>query len=142
MRMLGGFALTGSAAGAVLIRSAFVSLAGFFLADTSPAAAADLPDFEPISYTYFNLEGGYVHLDGEEVQTFLLGPAFLEADDERFIDISDGFYGRAELGRIWNTGIFDGVAVHVQGWEGDDEDISETDFGAALAYKHKKATCG
>jgi hypothetical protein len=116
------------------IRSFLVGLAGFvFVAGLAPVRADTAPDVEPAHYTYFSLEGGYIHLDGEEVQAFRSGP-----DDtrERFLDMSDGFYGRVELGRVWDTGMFNGLGAYIHGWGGDQEDISEADRVIFLGHKH------
>jgi opacity protein-like surface antigen len=122
-------------------RHCLAGLAGFFfLAGMTPVRASDVPVApEPVSNTYFNVEGGYVNLDGEKVQAFLSGP---DSDtlSERFLNISDGYYGRVELGHRWDTGIFNGIfngiGAYAQGWGSDKEDTSETDFGAGLAYQH------
>jgi hypothetical protein len=105
------------------------------VATAASANAADLVAPQSTSYTYLNLEGGYVNLHGQNVQAFVLGPNGDELSD-RSIDISDGYYGRGELGHVWDGGIVNGIGAYVQGWDGDDRNISETDFSAILAYQH------
>jgi hypothetical protein len=118
------------------IRVSLAGLAGFFLfAGMGLARAADVPVAEPTSHTYVSLEGGYVDLDGADVQAFLIGPEGDELE-EHFLDISDGFYGRAEFGRVWDTGFFfNGIGVYGHGWVSNKGDTSETDFNAGLAYQ-------
>jgi hypothetical protein len=131
MGMLRGSALAGAA---VAVRSGLAGL--FFLAGIGAAGAADI-SAPPLSYTYFSVEGGYIYLDGEDVQAFFDSPEFGDVPvKERSIDISDGFHGRAELGHVWDTGIVNGIGAYVQGWEGEDEDISEDTVTVAQAYKH------
>jgi hypothetical protein len=126
------------------IRNALVTSAAFFFLAGRPAGAADItapPEVEPTSYTYVNLEGGYIDLDGEPVQAYLQGstPVFDESNflRERSLNISEGYYGRAELGHGWSTGLINGIGVYVQGWEGNKEDVSDTDFAIGLPYKGK-----
>jgi len=119
------------------MRRCLAGLAGFFfLAGMIPIRAADVPVApEPVSNTYFSIEGGYVNLDAEKVQAFLSGPDS-QGLSERFLNVSDGYYGRIELGRMFDMGIFDGIGAYAQGWWTDKEDTSETDISAALAYQH------
>jgi hypothetical protein len=107
-----------------------------------PAGAADIaapPEVEPTSYTYFSVEGGYIHLDSEGVQAYLVGSTpVVDAPDnlrERTLDISEGFYGRAEVGHGWGAGLVNGIGAYVQGWEGDSDDVSETGLAIGVPYK-------
>jgi hypothetical protein len=125
----------GQGEGDMSIRGFVVMLAaGFvFLAGLVPVRGADVPpDVSPAYYTYFSLEGGYINFDAEKVQAFRSGP---DETSERFLDLSDGLYGRAELGRVWDTGAFNGLGAYLQGWQGD-EDTSETDDVIFLAHRH------
>jgi hypothetical protein len=98
---------------------------------TLPAYAADVAASQSSAYTYFNLEGGYVHLDGGGVQAFRSGP---DETSERFFDAFGTYYGRAELGRAWGTGTLNGIGAYIQGWKGS-EDLSETDNALRLGFK-------
>src|SRR5262245_54543095 len=106
------------------IRNAVLATAVFLLgAGTNPAVAADItapPEAEAASYTYLNLEGGYIDLDGAKVQGFLQGSVLTNDDTlnylrERSLNISQGYYARAELGHAWGTGLVNGVGAYVQG---------------------------
>lgn len=129
----------------MLIRGSLTAL--FLLAGAALANAADLPvepDLESVSYTYLTLEGGYIHFDGEEVQAFLLGSSTADLRP-RFIDVTDGVYGRAEIGHVWSGGLgngpISGVAAYVQGWQGE-EDIGESgvDGTVSLGYHGESMT--
>ena len=113
-------------------RVALVGLAGFLLlSGLDPVRAADIADVvDPVSYTYLNLEGGYVNLDGNDVDLYGIGL------EERYLNLTDGYYGRAELGHVAGTNLFNGIGAYVHGWDGDDEDISETAASGNLYYKH------
>lgn len=138
MVMLRGFLARAALAFAMPTNGALAGLAGlFFLAGITPMRAADVPVApEPLSYTYFSVEGGYINLDGEKVQAFLDGPD-PDSISERFLNVSDGYYGRIELGHRWDAGFLNGIGAYAQGWWSDKEDISEDNFAAALAYQHK-----
>ena len=108
-----------------------------FLTGIGPAGAADIgapPSFE---YTYLTLEGGYIHLDGEDVQAYLHGEIG-GLNGETLINVSDGVYGRAEFGKVWNSGL--GIGAYVQGWDGD-EDVSETTYiNGSIPYRDDDRT--
>src|ERR1044071_1693271 len=79
-----------------------------FLAGAGTVRAADIVAPEATSYTYFGVEGGYVNLDGADVQAFLYRTDLEQEDPfrERSLNLSDGYYGRVEVGHAWDdTGI-------------------------------------
>lgn len=145
MGMRRGFLRVGAEAAFAFARRASMLLASLvFLAGNGPAGAADLtapPEAEPNAYTYFNVEGGYIHFDGEPVQAYLVGSGIDFEDPnllhERSLDTSEGYYGRVELGHMWGTGFFNGIGGYVQGWDADKEDVSETDLEVGTPYKGK-----
>jgi hypothetical protein len=125
MGTLRGLVLAGAAATVIMP----------FLAGTGPVKAADITEPEPIGYTYLNLEGGYVNLDGQDVQAYLHSPGGTLS--ERSLDLTDGYYGRVELGHVWDTDmLLNGIGAYVQGWDGDKEDVSDTDINVGLATQH------
>ena len=130
-----------ASSGAVLTRSgAGICLAMvLLLAGGGKVEGADLTsEAEAAAYTYLNLEGGYIHLEGEKAQGYFVspdseGPSFRK----RSLGISDGVYGRAEIGRVADMGVLSGVGAYVQGWAGNQDNVSETDVRFALPYQHK-----
>lgn len=130
----------------MLIRGTLAAIS--FLVGASLANAADLavePDLGQSSYSYLQLEGGYIHFDGEDVQSFLLGDRVETLAPHTSVDLSHGFYGRAEIGNVGGLvgGPLNGVAAYVQGWGGD-HDISESHSGEAtgLLYHGDEGVVG
>jgi hypothetical protein len=97
----------------MLIRGTLAGIS--LLAGIGLANAADLPvapDVEPFSYSYLSLEGGWIHFDDEEVQSFFIGDA--DPLDVHEIDLSDGIYGRAEIGHVMQSDLLNGIAAYVE----------------------------
>jgi hypothetical protein len=122
----------------MLIRGTLAAMS--FMAGASLANAADLPvapDIEAFSYTYLSVEGGWIHFDDEEVQSFFIGDEF--PIEVHSIDLSDGFYGRAEIGHVWHSDLLNGIAGYLYGWHGDKSD-SETDINVLLAFRDEDSS--
>ena len=120
------------AEGLMLIRSTVAGLS--LLAAASAANAADIAmEPEPFSYTYLSVEGGWIHFNDEEVQSYFIGDDQSGPLEVHELDLSNGIYGRAEIGHIMQSDLINGIAAYVYGWRGDESD-SETDFDTALIF--------